>query len=55
MEEDLANFGCIVIKFWMNIDKDEQLRRFEERENTPDKTWKITDENWLKDVMSGKI
>lgn len=30
----------------MNVDKDEQLRRFNERENTPEKRWKITDEDW---------
>ncbi|MFA9377795.1 MAG: polyphosphate:AMP phosphotransferase [Lachnotalea sp.] len=46
MEENLTNFGCIVIKFWMNIDKEEQLERFEERKNTPEKQWKITEEDW---------
>ena len=30
----------------LNIDKDEQLRRFKERESTPSKQWKITDEDW---------
>lgn len=46
MEEDLSNFGCIVIKFWMNIDKDEQLKRFKERQDAPEKQWKITEEDW---------
>ena len=46
MEEHLTNFGCIVIKFWMNIDKEEQLKRFEERQATPEKQWKITSEDW---------
>lgn len=46
MEEHLANFGCIVIKFWMHIDKEEQERRFKERQETPEKQWKITDEDW---------
>lgn len=46
MEEDLSNFGCIVIKFWLNIDKEEQLRRFKERQITPEKQWKITEEDW---------
>lgn len=46
MEEDLSNFGCIVIKFWMNIDKEEQLDRFNERQITPEKQWKITEEDW---------
>ena len=30
----------------MQIDKDEQLRRFTDRQNTPEKQWKITDEDW---------
>ncbi|MDD2980618.1 MAG: polyphosphate:AMP phosphotransferase [Hespellia sp.] len=46
MESDLVNAGAIVIKFWMQIDKDEQERRFTERQNNPDKQWKITDEDW---------
>lgn len=46
MEEHLANNGAIVIKFWMQIDKDEQERRFKERMETPEKQWKITGEDW---------
>lgn len=46
MEAHLANSGAIVLKFWMQIDKDEQERRFTERMNTPEKQWKITDEDW---------
>ena len=46
MEESWANSGCIVLKFWMQIDKDEQARRFKERQETPDKQWKITEEDW---------
>lgn len=46
MEEHLTNSGAIVIKFWMQIDKDEQERRFKERMETPEKQWKITDEDW---------
>lgn len=46
MEESWANSGCIVLKFWMHIDKDEQERRFKERQENPDKQWKITDEDW---------
>ncbi len=45
-EKMLTEWGAVVIKFWINIDKDEQLRRFEERQNTPSKQWKITDEDW---------
>lgn len=46
MEQQLVNHGAIVIKFWMHIDKEEQERRFKERQETPDKQWKITDEDW---------
>jgi polyphosphate:AMP phosphotransferase len=46
MEKQLTNFGTILIKFWLQIDKDEQLRRFEDRENTPAKNYKITQEDW---------
>ena len=46
MEKDLYDAGAIVIKFWMHIDKDEQERRFRERQENPDKQWKITDEDW---------
>ena len=45
-ERELSESGVIVIKFWMQIDKDEQLRRFTDRMNTPEKRWKITDEDW---------
>ncbi|MBR1739544.1 MAG: polyphosphate:AMP phosphotransferase [Ruminococcus sp.] len=45
-EQELTDWGAVVIKFWINIDKDEQYRRFRERENTPAKQWKITDEDW---------
>jgi len=46
MEEHLANFGTVIRKFWLEIDKDEQLRRFEERQNNPLKSWKITADDW---------
>ena len=46
MEKDLYDAGAIVIKFWMHIDKDEQERRFKERQQNPEKQWKITDEDW---------
>lgn len=45
-EEQLCRWGAILVKFWVDVDKDEQLRRFKERENTPNKRWKITDEDW---------
>lgn len=46
MERDLTDAGAIVIKFWMQIDKDEQERRFMARQENPEKQWKITDEDW---------
>lgn len=45
-ERDLTDSGMIVIKFWVQIDKETQLQRFTERQNTPSKQWKITDEDW---------
>ena len=45
-ESCLVHSGAIVLKFWLQIDKDEQKRRFDERTNTPEKRWKITDEDW---------
>lgn len=45
-EEQLVEFGAVVIKFWLHISKDEQLARFEARQNTPHKRWKITEEDW---------
>lgn len=46
MERQLAQHGTLVLKFWMQIDKDEQERRFKERMENPEKQWKITDEDW---------
>lgn len=45
-EKELSDWGAVIIKFWVQIDKDTQLARFEERRNTPEKQWKITDEDW---------
>ena len=46
MEKALTQAGAIVLKFWMQIDKDEQERRFNARQEDPEKQWKITDEDW---------
>jgi len=46
MEKDLYDAGAVVLKFWMQIDKDEQERRFKERQQNPEKQWKITEEDW---------
>lgn len=45
-EHDLAEAGAIVVKFWLQVSKDEQLRRFKEREKIEFKRFKITDEDW---------
>jgi polyphosphate kinase 2 (PPK2 family) len=45
-EKELHDWGAVIIKFWVQIDKDTQLERFNERQNTPEKQWKITDEDW---------
>lgn len=47
-EAELAHWGAVVVKFWLQIDKEEQLRRFEARRDVPEKQWKITDEDWQK-------
>ena len=46
MEAHLVNSGVLVLKFWLHIDKDEQERRFKSRMETPEKQWKITEEDW---------
>lgn len=45
-ENELAENGHLVVKFWLQISKDEQLRRFKSREQTPFKRFKIGDEDW---------
>jgi polyphosphate kinase 2 (PPK2 family) len=45
-EEQLARNGAIIAKFWLQISKEEQYRRFKEREKTRFKRFKITPEDW---------
>ena len=45
-EKELYDWGAVIIKFWVQIDKDTQLERFTDRQNNPEKQWKITDEDW---------
>ena len=45
-EKELDDWGAVIIKFWVQIDKDTQLARFTDRQNTPEKQWKITEEDW---------
>ena len=45
-ERELVRWGAILLKFWVDVSPDEQLRRFRDREQDPAKQWKITDEDW---------
>jgi polyphosphate kinase 2 (PPK2 family) len=45
-EAQLVRHNLLVVKFWLAITKDEQLRRFKDREKTAFKTFKITEEDW---------
>jgi polyphosphate kinase 2 (PPK2 family) len=51
--EEIVNFertnsleGVTIVKCWLHISAEEQLRRFEDRQNDPLRQWKITDEDW---------
>lgn len=45
-ERDMVDWGAILLKFWVDVSPETQLRRFEARENNPAKRWKITAEDW---------
>ena len=45
-ERGLADEGMVLVKFWLHISSDEQLKRFKKREKDPLKSWKLTDEDW---------
>lgn len=45
-EEELSEAGVLIVKFWLAITPEEQLRRFQERSETPHKNFKITQEDW---------
>jgi polyphosphate:AMP phosphotransferase len=45
-EDQLIEHDIVLLKFWMHISKEEQLRRFKHREETPHKRWKLCDEDW---------
>jgi polyphosphate:AMP phosphotransferase len=45
-ERHLTDFGTLIVKFWLQIDQEEQLRRFESRRDDPFRAWKLTDEDW---------
>jgi polyphosphate kinase 2 (PPK2 family) len=46
LETSLAAEGTILVKFWMHVSPEEQLRRFESRQADPYRSWKLTDEDW---------
>jgi len=45
-ERTLVDEGMILVKFWLHLSEQEQLRRFERRQRDPLKQWKLTDEDW---------
>jgi polyphosphate kinase 2 (PPK2 family) len=45
-EKNIVDAGAILLKFWMEVSPEEQLRRFKAREENPAKNYKITDEDW---------
>lgn len=45
-ENQLISDGILLLKFWIQVTKDEQLNRFKARETTPHKQWKQTEEDW---------
>ena len=45
-ERGLAEEGTVLVKFWLHLSDEEQLRRFEARRGDPFKAWKLTDEDW---------
>ena len=45
-ENDLVQSNAIVVKFWLAISEEEELKRFKAREETPNKQFKITDDDW---------
>ncbi len=45
-EKELTDWGAIVLKFWLQVDKETQLSRFMDRQENPEKRYKITDEDW---------
>jgi len=45
-EWEMQRWGAILLKFWIDVSPDEQLRRFKERQEDASKQWKITEEDW---------
>ena len=47
--------GVIIVKFWLQISPEEQLSRFEDRQNDPLRRWKITDEDWRNRTKAERV
>ncbi len=45
-EDDLRIWGAVLVKFWIDVSPEEQLRRFKDRESDPARRWKITPDDW---------
>jgi AMP-polyphosphate phosphotransferase len=45
-ERTFCTEGGVLVKFWLHVSPEEQLHRFEKRQNDPLKSWKITDDDW---------
>ena len=45
-EEQLIEHGIVLVKYWLHVTHREQLRRFRQRERSPFKRWKLTNEDW---------
>ena len=45
-ESQLIEHGIVLVKYWVHVSNEEQLERFRQRELTPYKRWKITEEDW---------
>ena len=45
-EGQLVAHGIVLVKYWIHITKEEQLKRFRARERATYKRWKLTDEDW---------
>jgi polyphosphate kinase 2 (PPK2 family) len=45
-ERSFCEEGGVLVKFWLHLSEEEQLRRFEERRQNPVKRWKLSDDDW---------
>jgi polyphosphate kinase 2 (PPK2 family) len=45
-ERSFCEEGGVLVKFWLHLSEEEQLRRFEERQRNPVKRWKLSDDDW---------